>query len=168
MAFKNHGIGILLLVFSVLWIPALKADEAAPLRFEDAVAFEYTLASLAEQVSSGDVNSIPKDRVLIIDATVSMRQLIDPGEETYFGILELSSGEWESGEDLTMHYGYVQLRGPKFFGTIPEARSRSVSPREIPLHSHVLILGYYLGYGEGEGGGRFPVLEAVDFRILQQ
>lgn len=171
MSLMKHGFGPLLLVLMFISASAVQAQNAgavSPPQFEDVVAFEYTLASLAEQVSSGRVNSIPKDRVMILDATVSSRQLIDPNEQTYFGILELSSGEWESGEDLSMHYGYVQLRGPDFFGTVPEPRSRTAAPNEIPLHAHVLVIGFYLGYGEDEEGTRFPVLEAVNFRILQQ
>jgi len=171
MSLTTHRFGTLLLVLmciSVLAVQAQTTDAPSPPRFEDVVAFEYTLSSLSARVSSGRVNSIPKDRIMIIDAMVSSRQLINPEEQDYLGILELSSGEWEKGEDLNMHYGYVQLRGPKFFGTVPEPRSRTASPNEIPLHAHILLIGYYLGYGEDEAGNRFPVLEAEDFRILQQ
>ncbi len=158
------------LVFSSLLFSHAQTndEEVGPARFEDVVAFEYTLSSLSSMISSGQFNSIPKDKVMVVTATVSSRQLINPEEANYLGILELASGEWEDGEDLDMHYGYVQLRGPRFVGTIPEPRSRTQSPKEIPLHSHVLIVGYYLGYGEDEMGGRFPVLKAVDFRILQR
>src|SRR6056297_1887853 len=149
---------VLLLVFSsLLFSHAQTTGDEGPAQFEDVVAFEYTLSSLSSMISSGRFNSIPRDKIMVMTATISSRQLINPEESNYLGILELSTGEWEDGEELDMQYGYVQLRGPRFFGTIPEPRSRTQSPEEIPLHSHVLIVGYYLGYGEDETGARFPV-----------
>lgn len=135
--------------------------------FEELAAFDYTIKALATEVAAGNTDSIPKDRYMILDGIVSSRQLVSPAENDYVGILELSSGEWEGGEDLYMYRCYVQLIGPDFFGTVPEPRSRTASPDEIPLHAHILLVGTYLGYGEDQQGNRFPVLEAVDFRILE-
>jgi len=155
-------------VFSPLLQP-VQAQEAPELPvFSDAVAFEYTLDRLASEVTSGEVSDIPKNRYMILDGIVSSRQLINPQEGEYFAILELSSGEWVGGEDLAMYRCYVQLIGPSFAGTVPEPRSREKGPEEISLHSHLLLIGRYLGYGEDQQGNRFPVLEAVDLRILQQ
>lgn len=136
-------------------------------QFNEVVSLDYSLDSLASRVSSGRVDSIPKDRIMIFDGTVSSRQLIDPSEQNYFGILELSSGNWEDGEELAMYRCYVQLKGPDFVGTVPEPRSRSQNPSEIPLHSHILLMGRYIGYGQDQQGNRFPVLEAVEIKVLQ-
>jgi len=134
--------------------------------FKDVVAFDLTLERLAAQVEAGDVMGIPKDRYLTINGMVSSRQLVSEAENEYLGILELSSGNWIDGEDLEVYRCYVQLRGPDFFGTVPKPRSREKSENEIPLHAHVLIVGRYLGYGQDQEGNRFPVLQAVDFRVL--
>ena len=136
--------------------------------FNDVVAFDYTIDKLASDVSAGDTSGIPKDRFMVLDGIVSSRQLISSAEDDYFGILELSSGDWENGEELYMYRCYVQLIGPDFIGTVPEPQSRTKNPNEIPLHAHILLIGRYLGYGEDQQGNRFPVLEASDFRILQQ
>ena len=144
-----------------------QTDAALP-QFEQIVAFDLTLERLAAQVRAGDVSGIPKDRYLAIDGVVSSRQLVNEAEEDYLGILELSSGDWVGGEDLRVYRCYVQLRGPEFFGTVPKPRSREKSPNEIPLHAHVLLVGRYLGYGQDQGGNRFPVLQAVDYRVLEK
>jgi hypothetical protein len=128
---------------------------------------DYTLDILASRVREGRVSGIPKDKYIMIEGVVSSRQLIQPGEEDFFGILEISSGTWSGGEDLEMYRCYFQLRGSEFAGTIPEARSRSSSPNEIPLHSHLIAFGRYLGYGEDAEGNRFPVLQAVRIRKLR-
>ncbi|MCF7949913.1 MAG: hypothetical protein K9M94_15100 [Spirochaetia bacterium] len=140
---------------------------AALPRFEEVVAFDLTLDRLAAQVEAGDTGAIPKDRYLMINGIVSSRQLVNEDEQEYLGILELSSGEWVDGEELHLYRLYAQLRGPQFFGTVPKPRSRESSANEIPLHSHVLLIGRYLGYGQDEQGNRFPVLQAVEVRVLQ-
>ncbi len=145
-----------------------EAGEAAGLPpFESVVSEEYTLDRLYSEVTRGKLSGIPKDKYILIEGVVSSRQVIQPQEDDFFGILEISSGSWEGGEDLEMYRCYFQLRGSQFFGTIPEGRSREVSPGEIPLHAHVLAIGRYLGYGEDAEGSRFPVLEAVKIRKLR-
>jgi hypothetical protein len=165
--------GIMLTVFLSFVPAALTAQEQAeqspaalPL-FEEVVAFDLTLDRLAAQVESGDTGAIPKDRYLMINGIVSSRQLVNEDEQEYLGILELASGEWVDGEDLQLYRCYAQLRGPQFFGTVPKPRSRETSANEIPLHSHVLLIGRYLGYGQDQQGNRFPVLQAVEVRVLQ-
>ncbi|MDY7027172.1 MAG: hypothetical protein SVR04_02630 [Spirochaetota bacterium] len=168
-AFFRRAILILLVGSLSLPLFSQSAQQSGSVpRFDDFVAFEYTIDDLAANVAAGEVADIPKDRYMVLDGIVSSRQLISPQENDYFGILELSSGDWKNGEELFMYRCYVQLIGPGFAGTIPEPRSRTSSPNEIPLHSHILLIGRYLGYGEDQQGNRFPVLEAVDFRILQQ
>jgi len=143
-----------------------QSSEAALPQLEEVVAFDLTLERLAAQVEAGDVGAIPKDRYLTIDGVVSSRQLVNEAEEDYLGIIELSSGDWIEGEDLKVYRCYVQLRGPEFAGTVPNPRSREKAANEIPLHSKILLIGRYLGYGEDQQGNRFPVLLAVDFRLL--
>jgi len=136
-------------------------------RYRDLVSFDYELEDLASLVNEGRSRDIPKDRILIINGTVSSRQLIDPTEESYFAILELSSGDWEDEEELRLYRCYIQLIGPSFAGTVPDPQSRTIDPKEVPLHADVLLIGRYLGYGEDETGDTFPVLEAVDLRVLE-
>ena len=135
--------------------------------FGEVVSEDYSLDKLYTQVKKGQVSAIPKDKYIIIEGVVSSRQVIQPDEENFFGILEISSGSWDQGEDLEMYRCYFQLRGSEFYGTIPEGRSREPSPKEIPLHSHLLAVGTYLGYGEDAEGNKFPVLQAVNIRRLR-
>ncbi|MFO7850382.1 MAG: hypothetical protein R6V67_10515 [Spirochaetia bacterium] len=128
---------------------------------------EYTLKTIASAVERGEGSQIPQDKYLIIDGLVSSRQVLEADEEDYFGILELSTGSWDEEGDLNTYRCYFQLKGEKFYGTIPEGRSREKAPKEIPLHSHVVAVGRYLGYGEDEEGNMFPVLEAVMVRSLK-
>lgn len=131
------------------------------------ISEEFTLKSLAGAVEEGRASDIPQDKYLLIDGVVSLREVVEPGEEDFFGILELSSGSWDGEGDLDTYRCYFQLYGAKFSGTIPEGRGGESSPKEIPLHSHVVAIGKYLGYGEDEQGNRFPVLEAVMIRSLK-
>lgn len=133
---------------------------------EEILVFDLSLERLAAQVEAGDTGGIPKDRYLIIDGMVSSRQLVNDAEQEYLGILELSSGNWVKGEELEVYRCYVQLRGPRFAGTIPEPRSREAAENEIPLHAKILLVARYLGYGEDDQGNRYPVLLAEDLRIL--
>ncbi|MDZ7793164.1 MAG: hypothetical protein U5P10_05560 [Spirochaetia bacterium] len=165
--------GIMLTVF-LSCVPAVltaqeQSEQAPPVlpMFEEVVAFDLTLDRLAAQVVAGDTEAIPKDRYLMINGIVSSRQLVNEDEQDYLGILELSSGEWVDGEELQLYRCYAQLRGPKFYGTVPKPRSRETSANEIPLHSHVLLIGRYLGYGQDQQGNRFPVLQAVEVRVIQ-
>src|SRR6056297_3150890 len=165
--------GIMLTVFLLSVPTALTAQEQAEQpstalpQFEELVAFDLTLDRLAAQVEAGDTGAIPKDRYLMINGIVSSRQLVNEDEQEYLGILELSSGEWVDGEELQLYRCYAQLRGPQFFGTVPKPRSRETSANEIPLHSQVLLIGRYLGYGQDQQGNRFPVLQAVEVRVIQ-
>jgi hypothetical protein len=147
---------------------AQEAEEKTALPpFEEVVSEDYTLDKLYIKVKNGQVSDIPKDKYIMIEGVVSSRQIIQQDEENFFGILEISSGSWEQGEDLEMYRCYFQLRGSEFHGTIPEGRSRETSPKEIPLHSHLIAVGTYLGYGEDAEGNRYPVLQAVNIRRLR-
>ncbi len=168
---KNSSAFTMVFAFFLVFAFTLRAQEEGqggtlpPL--DSVISSEYGLDTLSESVRSGRVAGIPKDKYLIIEGVVSSRQVIQEGEEDFFGILEISSGAWENGEELKMYRCYFQLRGPEFVGTIPPPRSRSTSPNEIALHSHLIAIGRYLGYGEDAEGNRFPVLEAVQIKKLR-
>ncbi len=153
-------------VLSLAPAQSQNSQTASPPRLDEVLAFDLTLERLAAQVEAGDTGGIPKDRYLTINGVVSSRQLVNDSEQDYLAVLELSSGSWIEGEDLEVYRCYVQLRGPKFVGTIPKPRSREASENEIPLHAKILLVGRYLGYGEDQQGNRFPVLLAEDFRLL--
>lgn len=160
-------IGFMLICFLSGAAAQSQNSQAAIPRFEELVAFDLTLERLAAQVEAGDAGAIPKDRYLMIDGLVSSRQLVNEAEEEYLGIIEISSGDWVGGEELEVYRCYVQLRGPEFVGSVPKPRSREKADNEIPLHAKILLIGRYLGYGEDQQGNRFPVLLAVDFRLLK-
>jgi hypothetical protein len=138
----------------------------SPDQFYEVLSLDWTLQQLAASVIEGKVEQIPKQRYLLIEGIVSSRQLIQAEEANYFAILELSSGEWGDEQDLEMYRCYFRLEGPEFYGMVPEGRRGG--PQEIPLHAHVLAIGTYLGYGEDNQGNRFPVLRALEVRVLRQ
>lgn len=131
--------------------------------FEQVVDHDLTIDSLVHYVRSGRSAQIPKDKYIMIEGVVASRQLLQAEKKNYFGILEISSGEWHN-EDLLMYTCYFQLKGEEFAGAITKGHGQS--PDEIPLHSHIIAIGKYLGYGEDKEGNKFPVLEAEKIRIL--
>jgi hypothetical protein len=140
--------------------------------FHQVLSLDWNLERLSSSVSSGRVQQIPKDKYLLIEGIVSTRQVVQGEEENYFAILELSSGKWDEGQQLSMYRCYFRLEGPQFYGLVPTGRGSSGSDgensQEIPLHAHVLAIGTYLGYGQDNQGNRFPVLKALEVRRLNQ
>jgi len=131
---------------------------------ESTINFDMTLEKLATLISEGKSSTINPDQFLIIEGTVSGREVLNPDKNDYSAILDISSGRWEGTEKIFTFHCYVQLKGSKFEGAVPVRRSRKPNPKEISLNSRILILGKYIGYTEDEKGNKYPVITGLKIR----
>lgn len=134
---------------------------------KDPVNFDLTLKDIYLMVQEGNANNINPDQYIVINGTVSAREVLNPDKENFVGILELSSGEWLGVEDVEIYRCYIQLEGSDFSSAIPVRRSRKPKPEEIKLNTNILVLGKYLGYSEDETGNKYPVIKGFRIRKIQ-
>jgi|GEM_PF-1384589 len=128
---------------------------------------EIDLKTLYLSVNSSQPPEINQNQTLAIDGTVSAREILQPAEEGFIGLLELTVGEWEGLESVEVYRCYVQLEGDRFADMIPAGRTRETSPIEIPLNTKVLVFGTYIGYSEDAQGNRYPVVLGNAVRIIR-
>ena len=133
---------------------------------ETQIDFDLSLKDIVLMVESGNSNDIDMNRYILLDGVVSGREVLFADEENFVGMLEISYGEWEGLENISMYKCFIQVQGLEFAGMIPVRRSRTPNPAEIELNTHILVLGRYLGYSEDEAGGKYPVIEGIKVRRI--
>lgn len=172
-------IPILLLLLGLVFGFPLAGQEAAaegsaPMVEEDAdgvilrgsIEPDLTLQQLFRMVNEPRPEPIDQDSFLVISGVVSAREVLQPSDMGFIGLLELTIGEWQGTESVSKYRCYVQLEGERFSSLIPSGRSRNPDPREIPLNQPVLVFGNYIGFSEDGQGIRYPVLLGHGVRTL--
>ncbi len=157
----------LLLFFILFLLFPLIAAAAEPLLIEGSIAPEMDLKELFLTVNSPDAASVDQEAIFALDGVVSAREILQPSEAGFIGLLELTIGEWQGLESVTAYRCYIQLEGERFSALIPEGRQRNPDPREIPLNASVIAFGRYIGYSEDADGARYPVLLGEAVRVLK-
>lgn len=150
--------------FFLSLIVSLSAQVAADL--ESQIDFDLSLKDIVLMVESGNSNDIDMNRYIILDGSVSGREVLFADEENFIGMFEISYGEWEGLENVVMYKCLVQVQGLEFASMIPVRRSRTPNPAEVALNTHILVLGKYLGYSEDESGQKYPVIEGIKVRKI--
>ena len=130
------------------------------------INFDLTLKNIVTMVESGNSNNIDMDKYIILDGIVSDRMVLTSDKENFVGMLEISYGEWEGLENVSIYKSLIQIQGLEFASMIPVRRSRKPNPEEITLNTHLLILGKYLGYTEDDSGNKTPVIEGYKLRKI--
>ncbi|MDA3941318.1 MAG: hypothetical protein PF693_18735 [Spirochaetia bacterium] len=143
---------------------SLSAQVASDL--ETQLDFDLSLKDLVIMVESNKSNEIDMNQYIILDGVVSAREVLYADEESFVGMFEISYGEWEGLENVTMYKCFVQVQGLEFASMIPVRRSRTPNPAEILLNTHILVMGKYLGYSEDETGQKYPVVEGIKVRKI--
>ncbi len=128
------------------------------------INFDITLKKISTLVTEGKTDAINPNQFMVIEGTVSAREVLNPDKNKFSAVLELSAGQWEGTEKIDIYHCYVRLDGSEFVPMIPVRRSRKPNPAEIKLNSKVLILAKYLGYNEDEKGNKIPVLQGIKVR----
>ena len=154
-------------ISALFFIAAVFAAAQTNGQVKDPVNFDLTLKNLYIMVKEGNANNIDPDQYLVINGTVSARQVLNSDKNNFEGILELSSGEWIGVKDVEIYRCYIKLEGSEFASMIPVRRSRKPKPEEIQLNTKILVLGKYLGYSEDENGNKYPVLKGFKIRKVQ-
>jgi hypothetical protein len=162
---------LILLIFSAITtgIAAQEAQEQAPRPpVEGIVDTETGLKELFLALNTPEGGEIDPELIYVIEGVVSAREILQPAEMGFIGLLEITKGEWQGLDDVVAYRCYVELEGAWFEPLIPAGRQRNPGPREIPLTSRVLVFGTYLGYSGGEDGGvRYPFLQGQAVRLLK-
>ncbi len=153
-----------IIVILILLTAVITLSAETNTRQTEIINFDVTLKTLSALISEGKADTIDPQQLLILEGTVSAREVLNPDKENFSGILELSTGEWEGVENVAIYRCYVQLDGSEFAAMIPVRRSRKPNPLEISLNSRVLILGKYIGYSQDENGNKYPVIQGIKVR----
>lgn len=133
---------------------------------ETQINFDLSLKDIVLLVEAGNSSEIDMNQYIILEGVVSSREVLYTDEENFVGMLELSYGEWQGLENVSMYQCFVQLQGLEFATMIPARRSRTPNPAEISLNTRILVLGQYLGYTEDEEGKKYPVIEGYKVRKI--
>lgn len=152
--------------FILFFLLAALSVWAEPVLLEGTVDAETGLKQLYLAVNGGDPAEIDPETIFVLEGVVSAREVLQPAEMGYIGLLELTLGEWQGLESVIAYRCYVQFEGEQFAALIPQGRQRNPDPREVPLNARVLTFGRYLGYSEDADGRRFPVLLGEAVRVL--
>ena len=104
-------------------------------------------------------------RLVLFTGTIASRRVINGNEADFIGELELIDGEWHGTRSVSMYKSYLRLEGPRYFGTIPERRSRLPDPREIDTNTRYLVIGEVVEQRR-EDEGVFPVVRVLFLRRI--
>lgn len=148
-------------------LPIVEEDEDGII-LKGAMEPDLTLKRLYQTVNSPRAEAIDQNSFLVISGVVSAREVLQPKDMGFIGLLEITIGEWKGTESVERYRCYVQLEGEHFSGLIPEGRSRNPDPREIALNQPVLVFGTYIGFSEDGAGKRYPVLLGQKVRKLSR
>jgi len=133
---------------------------------ETQINFDLSLKDIVLLVEAGNSSEIDMNQYIILEGVVSSREVLYTDEENFVGMLELSYGEWQGLENVSIYQCFIQLQGLEFATMIPARRSRTPNPAEISLNTRILVLGRYLGYSEDENGEKYPVIEGLKVRKI--
>jgi hypothetical protein len=154
-----------LLAVLLLSAPLLVYGQTAE-DFSNTVDFALTLGDLNRVAASGDSGALP-DRLVIVEAAVASREVVNGDAEAYLGELMLVSGEWIGVSEVVRYQCVLQLTGPEFAAAIPARRSRKANPAEIALNTRILTVASVVDVRQLADGTYIPVLLAHYIRRIQ-
>ena len=152
---------------AVFLVSAGAAVSAASVNdFLGVVNFSMTLRDLSLLVTRGNQDQADTDRFIIVDGSVTSREVLSGEGETFVGEIEVIQGEWIGLEDVRMYRCIVRFTGDEFASLIPARRSRRRSETELTLHSRVLVVGRLAEFRTMADGSVIPVIEGKFIRLL--
>jgi len=114
--------------------------------FDRLVDFSVTLKTVAA-AAAGEA-SLPRDRLLLLEGSITEIVVLDKESATYTVRLELMAGEWIGVEEVRGYRCYVTFAGPGYAELLPSKALRSrvlvvarvLSPTTTPLGEKVMAL----------------------------
>jgi len=110
---------------------SLSAQAATDLELQ--IDFDLSLKDIVLMVESGNSNDIDMNHYIILDGSVSGREVLFADEENFVGMFEISYGEWEGLTNVVLYKCLVQVQGLEFASMIPVRRSRMNPDKNILL-----------------------------------
>ncbi len=159
---KRVLLSFLIALLAVSVLPAASVSD-----FQGVVNFAMTLRDLDILASGGNRDRVDTSRFIIIDGSVTSREVVSGEGEPFVGEIEVIQGEWVSLDNVQMYRCVVRFTGDEFSSLIPARRSRRRSETELQLHSRVLIVGKVAEFRTLADGSVIPVIEGKFVRILQ-
>ena len=150
----------------LLMFPAM-AMAVTPEEFRELVAFDVTIAALAEAAETNPEALLNDPRVFIVDGVLGSVTIIDSNPETYFVQLELVDGRWHGTERIDVFRVYVLAEGPEYEALFPARPSPDAGDSVIQRNERVLIAARMAEVFEDERGGRYAVLDAQELRVVR-
>ena len=155
---------ILIILFSLGFGPSLVASPVAD--FLGIVDFTLSLKSLNQFMERGEYEYLDKNLYIILDGTVSSRELLSAEKEPFLGEIEIVQGEWVGLEEVKIYKGIIEFSGEEYSGLIPARRARRRSENEIKLNSHIIVIGKLKGKRLLPNGDSVPVIQGFLIREM--
>ncbi len=159
--------------------PTLAAtDGASPFeRLRGALDFGTTLEDIHHMLDERDLDSLPTDRVIILDGVAVEITVIDPEPDSFLVQVDLASGRWLGLSEVRLYQAYVFFQGPDFAARFHSGRppepGDSMAPADEPpgrapigSNSRVIVLGMLVDLYEDAEGALSPILEGIDIRLI--
>lgn len=164
---RTHSFRTWLMVGLALLIAPATALAVTPEEFREVVAFDVSIAELAEAAITDPESLLTDERVFIVDGVLGSVTIIDDNPETYFVQLELVDGQWHGTERIDVFRVYVLAEGPEYEARFPARPSPDGGELVIQRNERVLIAARIDQVFEDERGGRYAVLLAQELRVVR-
>ncbi len=158
--------GCLLASVALLMVP-VAASTVTPEEFRQVVAFDVTVASLAEAAENDPEALLNDSRMFIVDGVVGSVTVIDDNPDSYLVQLELVDGRWYGTQRIDVFRVYVLAEGPEYEAFFPARPAADAGGSVIQRNERVLIAARIADIFEDQRGGRYAVLAAQELRVIR-
>ncbi len=111
--------------------------------FDRVVDFNATIYGLGRALEKN--LKVDKEKVYILNGTVSSVTVVNRKRDSYEAILEIVSGRWVGLEKIEVYRVMVRFKGPQYYGVILTRKPRRASHPVIVPNSRVLFVGKIVG-----------------------
>lgn len=151
---------------ALLMVP-VAATAVTPEEFRALVAFDVTIASLAEAAETDPETLLNDNRVFIVDGVLGSVTVIDDNPDSYLVQLELVDGRWHGTERIDVFRVYVIAEGPEYEAFFPARPTPNAGGSVIQRNERILIAAQMADIFEDQLGGRYAVLTAQELRVVR-
>ncbi len=124
-------------------IPLSPAFSISKKDFDRVVDFNATIDTLGMALKKN--LNVDKDKVYILNGTVSNVTVINRKRDNYEVILEIVSGKWVGLEKIEVYKVMVRFKGPRYYGIILTRKPHRARHPVIVPNTRVLFVGKIVG-----------------------
>lgn len=148
----------------LLIVSSLPAIAQSRQDFEQIVDFSLNLELLDRFYARNPADTVPTDKILILDGAISSIEVIEEEPESFLAELTLVGGKWLGTTDVRMFFCIVRIEGPAFAERVPARRARREPRDAIKPNLHVMVAGKIVDVRTDKEGNKIPVLDGFHIR----